>query len=229
MLFSTPTNQNHRAQRDLSNGVLFSLIGQKLSEIQGLEEREAREGVQKDRGGRRTCRATKGHCKGPEHRIVVKEADEKGQSGKRGLGIEPKTTASTDRSVTTSTSVVANGTSHCIHNVVTKNRKKDNSTNKPRIDPKIWEATEPATKNLSLKFGGQKRQRERATRGERLVAREGKIKVTSATENTTPLLEYLEVGKDKWASHFGGLGIGSRVKERNLFKDPQRYQKKVKK
>ena len=75
----------------------------------------------------------------------------------------------------------------------------------------------------------KKTKRERATRGERVVAREGKIKVTPATENTTPLLEYLEVGKDKWASHFGGLGVGSRVKERNVFKDPQRYQKKVKK
>ena len=63
-----------------------------------------------------------------------------------------------------------------------------------------------------------KRQRERATRGETIVAREGKIEVIPAAENTTPLLEYLEVDKDKWASHFGGLGIGSRVKERNLKK-----------
>ena len=59
-----------------------------MSEIQGLEEREASEAVQKDRGGRRTCCATRGHCKGPENQIMVKEVDEKGQSGKRGLGIE---------------------------------------------------------------------------------------------------------------------------------------------
>ena len=79
-----------RAQRDLSNSVLFSLIGQKLSEIQGLEEREAREGVQKDRGGRRTCRATRGHCKGSGNQIVIKEVDEKGQSGKRNLESNPR-------------------------------------------------------------------------------------------------------------------------------------------
>ena len=138
-----------------------------MSEIQGVEEREVREGVQKDRGGRRTCRATRGHCKGSGDRIVVKEIEEKGQSGKRGLRIEPKTTAFTDSSVTTTANAIANWTLHCIHIGKTKNRKKDNSTNKPRIDPKIWEATELATKNPSLKFGARKRQRERELQEER--------------------------------------------------------------